>query len=288
MSIENFIQNSHPRADLHCHTNCSDGALTPDELIERAVGYQIDMLAITDHDTVNGVDRAKRYIDEKNYSINLIPGIEISTQWHGFEIHVVGLNINSKSNALEDLIESQQSKRELRAIKMDEKLVKAGVDGVLQEAKALAGDGAITRTHFAKVILDRGAVSSMQGAFDKYIGKGKRAYVKPQWCSIAEAVDVIHESGGVAVLAHPIRYDLSPKWRRRLIVDFKHAKGNALEVILPQMNNDQRKQMVSYCLEYGLHASLGSDFHAPNRWSDLGKNLTMPDECKPVWQLWQS
>lgn len=274
------------RVDLHSHTNCSDGALTPQELIERAVNFQIDVLAITDHDTVAGLDSAKQTILDKNIPLTLIDGIEISTEWQGFEIHIVGLNIDTRNAELTELISQQQQRRETRALTMGEKLAKCGFADVYQHAKALAGAGSITRAHFAKVLLQQGAVGKMQAAFDKYIGKGKRAYVKPNWCSIAEAVATIHAAGGVAVMAHPIRYDLSTKWLRRLIVDFKAANGNGLEVVLPQMNNEQRKLMLSFCLEYDLHASMGSDFHQPSRWSDLGRNLTMPEQANPIWQIW--
>ena len=274
------------RVDLHSHTNCSDGMLTPQELIERAVNFQIDVLAITDHDTVAGLDSAKQTILDKNIPLTLIDGIEISTEWQGFEIHIVGLNIDTRNAELTELISQQQQRRETRALTMGEKLAKCGFADVYQQAKALAGAGSITRAHFAKVLLQQGVVSKMQAAFDKYIGKGKRAYVKPNWCSIAEAVATIHAAGGVAVMAHPIRYDLSTKWLRRLIVDFKAANGNGLEVVLPQMNNEQRKLMLSFCLEYDLHASMGSDFHQPSRWSDLGRNLTMPEQANPIWQIW--
>ncbi|MBA6339914.1 PHP domain-containing protein [Colwellia sp. MB02u-10] len=279
---------SNLRVDLHSHTNCSDGALTPKELIERAVNFQIDVLAITDHDTVKGLDSAKQTIIDKNIPLTLIDGIEISTQWQGFEIHIVGLNINTEHETLQALISAQQQRREARAISMGEKLTKCGFNDVYSQAKALAGEGSITRAHFAKVLLHRGIISKMQAAFDKYIGKGQRAYVNPNWCSIEEAVAVIHAAGGVAVMAHPIRYDLTAKWLRRLIVHFKAAQGDGLEVVLPQMNNEQRKIMLSYCAEYDLHASMGSDFHQPSRWSDLGRNLVMPEQAKPIWQLWQT
>jgi len=276
------------RVDLHSHTNCSDGALTPKELIERAVNFQIDVLAITDHDTVKGLNSAKQTILDKNIPLTLIDGIEISTQWQGFEIHIVGLNIDPEHAALQTLISTQQQRREERAISMGEKLTKCGFNDVYSQAKAMAGAGSITRAHFARVLLQRGIVSKMQAAFDKYIGKGQRAYVNPNWCSIEDAVATIHAAGGVAVMAHPIRYDLTAKWLRRLIVHFKGAQGDGLEVVLPQMNNEQRKIMLSYCTEYDLYASMGSDFHQPSRWSDLGRNLVMPEQAKPIWQLWQA
>lgn len=289
MSTTDFIKGkdfSNLRVDLHSHTKCSDGALTPKELIERAVNFQIDVLAITDHDTVDGLDSAKQTILEQKIPLMLINGIEISTQWQGFEIHIVGLNIDPEHVSLQSLIAAQQQRRETRAKIMGEKLAKCGFEDVYKQAKALAGEGSFTRAHFAKVLLQRGIVTKMQAAFDKYIGKGKRAYVNPNWCTIEEAVATIHSAGGVAVMAHPIRYDLSTKWLRRLIVDFKAAKGDGLEVVLPQMNNEQRKLMLSFCDEYNLHASMGSDFHQPSRWSDLGRNLVMPEQAKPIWQLW--
>ena len=286
MSTENFDELKNRRVDLHSHTKCSDGGLTPEELIERAVNFQIDVLAITDHDTTAALDIAKAYIVEKNHPIKLIDGIEISTTWQGFEIHIVGLNIDKTSPELIQLIKEQQAARENRALAMGDKLSKCGFDNIYDKAKALAGQGSITRAHFAKVLFQQGDVAKMQAAFDKYIGKGKRAYVKPNWCSIEHAVEVIHQAGGSAVMAHPVRYDLSTKWLRRLVVQFKEAAGDGLEIVLPQMNNDQRRLMLSFCLEYDLHASMGSDFHYPSKWSDLGRNLVMPEGVTPIWQLW--
>jgi len=281
---------AHKRIDLHSHTKCSDGGLTPETLVDRAVNYQIDVLAITDHDTVAGFDIAQKHITDKKLPLTLISGIEISTAWQGFEIHIVGLNIDTNNTDLQHLISQQQKAREDRALAMGDKLIKCGFDNIYHDAKALAGDGSITRAHFAKVLYQQGHVSTMQQAFDKYIGKkgskGQRAYVKPNWCTIEEAVDVIHSAGGSAVMAHPIRYDLTSKWLRRLIVQFSEAKGDGLEVVLPQMNADQRQKMLNYCLEYNLHASMGSDFHYPNKWSDLGRNLTMPVGAKPIWAQW--
>jgi len=287
----------HCRIDLHSHTTYSDGGSTPQELVERAINFQLDVLAITDHDTMLGLDSAHRYIKDKNLPLKLINGIEISTGWQGFEIHIVGLNVKQTSTELLALISKQQQLREQRALAIGEKLAKCGFTGIYEQAKILAGSGnvatndaksgSITRAHFAKVLHQQGHVATMQKAFDKYIGKGKRAYVKPNWCSIEQAVEVIHAAGGSAVMAHPIRYDISAKWLRRLIVQFKADAGDALEIVLPQMAPQQREIMLNYCLEYNLHASMGSDFHYPSKWSDLGRNLRMPAKAKPVWALWQ-
>jgi predicted metal-dependent phosphoesterase TrpH len=274
------------RFDLHCHSQASDGSLTPEQLVERAVNFQIQLLALTDHDTLDGIAPAQAYITERNYPLSLMPGIEFSTAWHGFDIHIVGLNIDVNNSELVELVKCQQQARQQRAIAMGEKLAKAGVEGVYDKAQSLAANNIITRSHYAQALLDLGHVKDLQQAFDKYIGKGKRAFVKPKWCDIAKAVTTILAAGGVPVLAHPIRYDLSGKWRRRLIEEFKEAGGLALEIILPQMNAQQRELMLNYCLEYDLFASAGSDFHHPGRWSELGKNLNLPAGCRPVWQLW--
>ena len=275
-----------PRIDLHAHTNCSDGTLTPQELVERAVNFQLNVLAITDHDTVAGLAAAQHYIHEKQLPLLLINGIEISTYWHGFDIHIVGLNINPNHPAITELVAKQQIAREARAVEMGHKLEKAGFTGIYEQAKLLAGEGSVTRSHFARVLFEQGHVNHLQTAFDKYLGKGERAFVKPDWLNINDAVAVIKQAGGSAVMAHPIRYDLSAKWRRKLIVEFKEAGGDALEIVLPQMNQEQKNLMLLYCNEYNLYASLGSDFHYPTRWSDLGRNLTLPEKCQPVWQLW--
>lgn len=274
------------RIDLHSHTKCSDGGLTPEELIDRATNFQIDVLAITDHDTVAAIDVALKHIETNDLKLKLVKGIEISTSWQNFEIHIVGLNIDHNNPSLRKLIASQQGAREERAKTMSEKLAKCGIENAYDKAQTLAGEGVITRAHFARVIQAEKQLSKLQAAFDKYIGKGKRAYAKPNWCSTAEAVNIIHLAGGTAVMAHPIRYDLSAKWLRRLIVDFKAVQGDGLEVVLPQMNNDQRRLMLNYCQEYELFASLGSDFHFPSRWTELGRNLVMPEQAKPIWQLW--
>lgn len=286
MSTVEFENFNTLRVDLHSHTNFSDGKLSPETLIDRATNFQLDVLAITDHDTVAALPIAENYIKAHALKLKLIKGIEISTSWHGFEIHIVGLNIDPENSTLISLIEQQQKARENRAIAINEKLIKCGFDDVLTDAKKLADKGSITRAHFARVLLERGVVTKMQSAFDKYIGKGKRAFVKPAWCSIEEAIATIHQAGGTAVMAHPIRYDLSGKWLRKLIVHFKEVKGDGLEIVLPQMNNDQRRLMLSYCHEYDLYASLGSDFHFPSKWSDLGRNLVLPNDCNPIWNLW--
>jgi len=286
MSTASNQLNRQLRIDLHSHTTCSDGKFTAQELIDRAVNFQLDALAITDHDSIDALASAKDYIKTNNLPLQIINGVEISTRWHGFEIHIVGLNFDPTNQPLQALLAEQASAREERAINMASKLEKCGFGGIYDEAKLLAKDGTITRSHFAQALYNRGEITKLQSAFDKYIGKNKRAFVKSNWCDMATAIDAIQQAGGSAVMAHPIRYDMSGKWRRKLIVEFKSLGGDALEIVLPQMNPDQRKLMLSYCQEYDLKASLGSDFHFPTPWSDLGKNLRLPEDCVEVWDNW--
>ncbi len=283
---KNAKNNNLLRVDFHSHSNCSDGHLSPQELIDRASNFQIDQFAITDHDSVRAIAIAKQHISDKNLKLRLISGIELSTLWQNFEIHILGLNIDVDNEELLTLIASQQTCREQRAIAMAEKLAKIGFANCYEDAKALASDDCITRAHFARVLHHRGVVSTMQKAFDKYIGKGQRAYVKPTWCDLETAINVIQQSGGVSIIAHPMKYKLSAKWLKRLIVDFKDANGDGMEVVSGQRNDQQRDTLIAMCREYQLQASVGSDFHFPNRWSDVGKHLAVPDNTPVIWQQW--
>ncbi|QTH72943.1 RNase RNM [Pseudoalteromonas xiamenensis] len=273
--------------DLHSHTHYSDGRLTVSELLDRAVERNVDVLAITDHDSVQAISEANRLIDEKQLQLSLVSGVEISTKWHSFEIHVVGLDINIASSALVDLLDSQTQKREARAIEIGNRLAKAGYLDVYSDAKALAEQGQITRAHFAQVLVNRGVAKNLQGVFNKFLTRGNTGYVPSEWCTIADAVSAIKSSGGIAVLAHPGRYKMSNKWLRKLLDEFSNAGGRAIEVALPQQAPCERQFLGQLCQEYGLLGSQGSDFHYPTPWSDLGKNLYLPKDCQGVWQFWE-
>tara|TARA_R110001583_G_scaffold81253_2_gene216989 strand:+ start:17561 stop:18436 length:876 start_codon:yes stop_codon:yes gene_type:complete len=274
--------------DLHSHTTASDGQLTPTELIIRAANRQVNMLAITDHDSVDGLQEAQQVIDEKSLKITLINGIEITTNWLNHEIHVVGVNIDPNNQQLTNLIELQKEKRESRAIEMGKRLAKANIEGVYEGAKALAGEGAITRAHFARYLVEQGVAPTFQKVFDKYLSRGNTGYVPHNWVDIEHAIEVIHQAGGQAILAHPNHYNLSNKWMRRLFVDFKDAGGDAMEVALGQQSPQLRLQLAMWSEEYGLLASQGSDFHFVGRWRDLGKALHLPEIAKPLWLDWPS
>ncbi|QEZ92105.1 RNase RNM [Proteus sp. CD3] len=273
--------------DLHSHTTASDGELSPEELVERAIERQINVLAITDHDTTAAITPANDYIAEKNLPLTLISGVEISTLWENIEIHIVGLNIDINHNAMKTLLSSQSQCRETRAIMIGERLEKSGIANAFKGAKALALGGQVTRGHFARFLVNEGHVASVNKVFKRYLAKGKTGYVPPQWCSIGDAVTAIHEAGGVAVLAHPGRYGLSSKWLKRLTLYFKQLGGDAIEVAQCQQPPQEREQHAALAQLYGLKASLGSDFHRPCSWIELGRNLWLPSGVEPVWSLWQ-
>lgn len=272
--------------DLHSHSTASDGQLTPQELIIRADNRQVSILALTDHDTTDGLGAAHQTIAELDLKIKLIDGIEITTNWLNHEIHVLGVNIDVQHAGLVDLILLQKEKREIRALEMGRRLEKANIDGVYEGAKALAGEGAITRAHFARYLVEQGVAPTFAKVFDKYLSRGNIGYVPHNWIDMHLAIQVIHNAGGQAILAHPDNYKLSNKWMRRLFTEFKDADGDAMEVARGQQSLQIRLQLAMWSKEYELLASQGSDFHFIGRWRDLGKGLHLPDIATPIWKDW--
>lgn len=274
------------RIDLHSHTTASDGRLSPQDLIERALSFNVDVLAITDHDTTDGLQAAQDHIDLHNHPIKLINGIEISTVWQNKDIHICGLNIDPTSSELKALIEKQKAHRVGRAELIAHRLEKVTREGVLEEVKAIAGDAPVTRAHFAKWLVDNGYVKNMQQVFKKFLTRDNPGYVPPAWCTMSEAVAAIHAAGGSAVLAHPGRYKLTTKWVKRLIAAFVEAGGDAMEVAQPQQAQQERRNLSDFAIQYKLLASQGSDFHYPSPWMELGRNLWLPSGVEPVWKDW--
>lgn len=275
------------KIDLHSHTYYSDGQLSPKELIDRAHNMQVNVLAITDHDTVNGIDEALDYQSAQKRDMQILPGVEISTSWHNFDIHILGLNVDYKNPLFLERLEQQSQERDRRAQQMSDKLAKVGIENVLADAKLLAGVGQLTRAHFARVLIQRNVAKDFDAVFKKYLGKGKKAHVKPKWISIQEAVAWIQEAGGKAVLAHPGHYDMTTKWLKRLVAEFAVAGGDGMEVVHSHLTPERKKLLEDIAAEHNLQASSGSDFHFPNRWTELGKNLTLPQQLMPIWHDWK-
>lgn len=274
------------KIDLHSHTTASDGRLTPSQLIDRAVEFNVQVLAITDHDTMDAIPTAKAYIASQNIDITLITGVEFSTVWQNKDIHVVGLNLDSDNKELRGLIQEQQERRRTRSELIAHRLESMTKKPVLEEVSRIADGAPITRSHFAKWLVENGYAKNLQQVFKKFLTRDNPGYVPPNWCSMEQAVSAIHTAGGVAVLAHPGRYQLTAKWTKRLINAFVEAKGDAMEVALPQQSQQERRNLADYAIQYNLLASQGSDFHYPSPWTELGRNLWLPSGVKPVWALW--
>jgi len=273
--------------DLHSHTTASDGCLTPEALVHRAVEMRVGTLAITDHDTTAAIAPAREEISRSGLALNLIPGVEISTVWENHEIHIVGLNIDITHPLMCEFLAQQTERRNQRAQLIAERLEKAQISGALEGAQRLAQGGAVTRGHFARFLVECGKASSMADVFKKYLARGKTGYVPPQWCTIEQAIDVIHHSGGKAVLAHPGRYNLSAKWLKRLVAHFAEHHGDAMEVAQCQQSPNERTQLATLARQHHLWASQGSDFHQPCPWIELGRKLWLPAGVEGVWQLWE-
>lgn len=270
--------------DLHCHSTASDGALSPTDLVARAHLQGVTSLALTDHDTTAGLAEAR--LCANAVGINLINGIELSTNWQDKCFHIVGLGIDPAYAPLADATGRLQSTRLERAERIALKLEKKRIPGALEAVKRVAGEGMITRSHFADFLVSQNHVSTQQEAFDRYLAKGKPAYVSTVWAELEVAVNWITESGGVAVLAHPLRYKLTANWMNRLLTAFKSAGGQGIEVITARNNADEIKLVATYATRFELAGSVGSDFHsADNQWVELGRLAPLPKHIKPVWEL---
>ena len=270
--------------DLHCHSIASDGTLSPTELVHRAHEHGVTSLALTDHDTVAGLKEAQGAATATG--IKFISGIELSTSWQNKCFHIVGLGIDPEYPPLAEATRNLQIMRTERAEKIADKLEKKRIPGALEAVKKAAGDGMITRSHFADFLLSQFHVSTQQEAFDRYLGAGKSAFVATTWTDMELAINWITQSGGVAVLAHPLRYKLTASWMKRLLTAFKEFEGQGIEVVTGRYSSDEIKTVAGYATRFELAGSVGSDFHNPvNQWVELGRLAPLPENIKPVWEL---
>ncbi len=275
--------------DLHCHSNISDGTLTPAELMNRAAERGVKMLALTDHDDIDGLDEARAAA--MPLGMRFINGVEISVSWRTHTLHVVGLNIDPTYPALLEGLSGVRSGRGERARKMADELAKAGIGGVLQGAYQFAGNpNMIGRTHFARYLVAAGHCKDVKSVFNRYLVKGKPGYVPHQWATLADAIGWIRGSGGIAVLAHPGRYmsgrvGMGKKTMHELLSEFVELGGQAIEVITGSHTPEQYVEFARYAKEFNLLASCGSDFHGPGEsFRDMGRLPDFPLGCRPVWQ----
>jgi predicted metal-dependent phosphoesterase TrpH len=270
--------------DLHCHSTASDGALTPTEVVRRACEQGVTGLALTDHDSVAGLAEARQAAN--NSALRLIPGIELSAVWNGKTVHIIGLNIDPQSPILQQATHDLQNLRIERAQNIARKLEKKGIPGAFEAVSGRVGDGMITRSHFADFLVANFHVNDHQDAFDRYLGHGKPAYAATEWTPLEDALQWIDVAGGIAVVAHPLRYKLTASWMKRFLTAFKDGGGQAIEVVAGRYNADEIRLCAAYAKQFGLYGSVGSDFHSPeNPWLELGRLAPLPDEIKPVWEL---
>lgn len=271
-------------ADLHCHSVISDGTLSPEELAERAKANGVHLWALTDHDELGGQKRAREAASALN--IDYLGGVEISVTWMGETIHIVGLGIDAEHIGIIEGLRQTRDGRANRAQLMAEQLLKAGIPGAYEGALHFAGNHElISRTHFARFLVERGVCRNTEHVFKNYLIEGKPGYVPHQWASLDNAVHWIKSAGGVAVIAHPGRYSrLNAMQMDELYKHFKDIGGLAIEVITGSHSPDQYKTFAKIAQQYGFLASRGSDFHDPNESHiDLGNLPHLPDHLTPVW-----
>jgi predicted metal-dependent phosphoesterase TrpH len=272
--------------DLHCHSTVSDGLLTPTQLVEHAAARGVDILALTDHDDVSGLAEARAMAAERN--ITLINGVEISVDWHGQTLHIVGLGIDPEHPDLACGLSSIRNGRMVRARNIATQLDKIGIHGSFEGASRNAGEGHLLgRMHFARFLVQQGHARDVKAVFKKYLVKGKPGYAPHQWAPLSDAVGWIRASGGRAVIAHPGRYKLSRKAMDELLEEFRTLGGEAIEVITGSHTPEQSMQFARHSQRLGLLASRGSDFHGPGEsYFDLGRMPALPAICRPVWHDW--
>jgi len=269
--------------DLHTHSTYSDGSLTPAELVARAAAAGVEVLALTDHDTIAGLDDAAAAAAA--HGLKLVPGVEISACWRAQAIHVLGLWMDPTSAALRDALQAQAELRRARMAKICARLSKLRLPGAELLAVVQEHPGLPTRAHLAQALVAGGHAADADSAFRKYLGTGKAAHIAAEWPPLATVVGWIGAAGGVAALAHPIRYRISAGARRRLLGDFTAAGGTALEVVSGGNGAQHVDTCAMLAVTYGLKGSVGSDFHNTQAaWNPLGRSLKLPACVTPVWR----
>lgn len=274
------------RYDLHSHSTFSDGLLSPAAMVARAAARGVEVYALTDHDDVGGLDEARAAADEANLAF--VPGAELSVSWQGITLHVVGLGFDAGDAALAGGLAAIRSGRSQRGRRIGEALAAAGIEGAYEGAlRFVTSERLISRTHFARFLVESGHVASVKDVFKHYLVRGKPGYVPHEWATLAQAIGWIHGAGGQAVLAHPGRYKLDSPGMRRLLAEFRDTGGDAIEVLSSSHTRDQFARFAAFARGYGLRASCGSDYHGPGESVvDLGDLPDLPAGVVPVWSAW--
>lgn len=272
-------------ADLHCHSVVSDGTLTPEELASRARANGVELWALTDHDEVGGQHRAAAAA--KAVGMKYLTGTEISVTFADITVHIVGLGFDPDHPALVQGLKRTRGGREERAREMSEGLAQVGIQGAFEGALQYVGNpDLISRTHFARHLVESGVCRDTNEVFRKFLTEGKPGFVPHRWAQLGDAVRWITEAGGVAVIAHPARYDHNPTREYALFTEFKAHGGRGVEVVTGSHTAAEYVKYADMAIEFGLAASRGSDFHSPDEsHCDLGKLPYLEGRLTPVWEL---
>lgn len=270
------------RYDLHCHSLASDGTLTPAGLVQAASDAGIEVLALTDHDTTDGIREAAAAAVA---GLRLVPGAEISITWQSQTIHVLGLGIDPGCDELQAGLAQLREFRDWRAEEIGRRLARAGIGGAWTGARALAQGRIVSRTHFAQYLVEQGHAPSVRDVFRRFLVNNRPGYVSGEWAELEDALGWIRAAGGMAVIAHPARYRLTASKLRRLVGEFRELGGVGLEVVSGSHTRDNINTMAALCRTERLLASCGSDYHGPeNCWMRLGELPALPTGCTPVWE----
>jgi len=272
-------------ADLHCHSVVSDGTLTPEELAVRAASNGVDLWALTDHDEIGGQHRAAAAARENG--MRYLTGTEISVTFAGETVHIVGLGFDPDDAAMTQGLYDTRGGRGKRAQEMSEGLAKVGIQGAYEGALRFVGNPElISRTHFARFLVEQGHCRDTPEVFRKYLTEGKPGYVPHRWATLKDAVHWITSAKGLAVIAHPGRYKFSANEEYALFLEFKAHGGQAIEVVTGSHTPAEYVEYADKALEFGFAASRGSDFHSPDEsHCDLGKLPPLHASLTPVWEL---
>ena len=277
--------NSYLNADLHCHSVVSDGTLTPEVLATRARGNGVDLWALTDHDEIGGVQRAR--VAAQAQGMAFLSGVEISVSFASETVHIVGLGFDDSDPRIAQGLAATRGGRDTRAMEMAEQLAQVGIAGAYEGALKYVGNPAlISRTHFARFLVEAGVCKETSEVFRKYLTEGKPGFVPHRWANLGDAVHWITQAGGVAIIAHPARYRLTANEEFALFSEFKEHGGQGVEVVTGSHSVAEYATYAAMAREFGLAASRGSDFHSPDEsHTDLGALPLLPGTLTPVWEL---
>lgn len=272
-------------ADLHCHSTFSDGTLSPENLAERARVNGVELWSLTDHDEVSGQQRAIEAA--RLQGLRYLTGTEISVTFAGQTVHIVGLGFDHCDSALLEGLRRTRGGRGERAQEMAEGLARAGIPGTYEGALKYVGNPElISRTHFARFLVEAGVCKDTPEVFRKYLTEGKPGFVPHRWARLQDAVEWIVNAGGMAIIAHPARYSFTPNEEYALFTEFKAHGGQGVEVVTGSHSSQEALRYAETAKEFGLAASRGSDFHSPDEsHTELGALPWLPGQLTPVWEV---